>query len=129
MSPEPYVVQGNQPARTYPPKKEIGFFIWAMHYAYILLSLKDHQLYIGYSTDVFRRLEEHNRGYNSSTEYRRPLKMIYYEMHLSKNDAVRRERYFKTSKGKATLRQMLRTTLLEMSKEVLEKVSGSPTCH
>ena len=100
-----------------------------MHYAYILLSLKDHQLYIGYSTDVFRRLEEHNRGYNSSTEYRRPLKMIYYEMHLSKNDAVRRERYFKTSKGKATLRQMLRTTLLEMSKEVSGKVSGSPACH
>ena len=114
MNPEPHAVQGNRYAKTYPPKKVIGFFVRDMHYTYILLSLKDHQLYMGYSTDVLRRLEEHNRGYNSSTRYRRPLKLIYYEMHLSKHDASRREHYFKTSKGKATLRQMLRTTLSEV---------------
>jgi predicted GIY-YIG superfamily endonuclease len=39
------------------------------------------------------------------------LKLIYYESHLSKADAARREIYFKTTKGKSTLKQMLRESL------------------
>jgi len=44
------------------------------HYVYVLYSLKDNKLYIGYSTDVYRRLDEHNAGENTSTKYRRPFK-------------------------------------------------------
>lgn len=82
-----------------------------MHYVYILISLKDKEFYAGYSTDVFRRFKEHNCGYGASTQWRRPFELIYYEGHLSKKDAQRRERYFKTTKGKATLKQMLRESL------------------
>ncbi len=60
-----------------------------------------------------RRLKEHNDGKSSSTKSRRPLKLIYYEAHLSKEDAMRRESYFKTSKGKSTLRQIFRDTTKE----------------
>ena len=45
---------------------------------------------------------------------RRPLQLIYYEAHLSQSDAMRREKYFKTSKGKSTVRQMLRNSLEEL---------------
>jgi len=82
-----------------------------MFYVYVLLSLKDKKFYIGYTGDLKRRLKEHNSGKNISTKPRLPLKMIYYESHLSKVDAERREQYFKTTKGKATLRQMLRNSL------------------
>jgi hypothetical protein len=36
---------------------------------------------------------------------------MYYEAHTSKKDAKRREQYFKSTKGKSTLRQMLRNAL------------------
>jgi len=82
-----------------------------MHYVYVLLSLKDEKFYIGLTGDLQRRLKEHNTGKNISTKSRLPLKLLYYEAHLSKADAMRRERYFKTTKGKSTLKQMLRDSL------------------
>jgi len=82
-----------------------------MYYVYVLLSLKDNKFYIGLTRDLKRRLKEHNSGKNTSTKSRLPLELIYYEAHLPKTDAERRERYFKTSKGKSTLKQMLRDSL------------------
>ncbi len=81
-----------------------------MYYVYVLFSKKDQHLYIGMTNDLRHRLAEHRYGLTPSTRPRRPLQLIFYEAHASRLDAVRRERYFKTSKGKATLRQMLRDT-------------------
>jgi len=80
-------------------------------YAYVLYSLKDHKLYIGFTTNLKRRLSEHQQGKNISTSKRLPLKLIYAEAHLSEEDAKRREQYFKTDKGKTTLRMALRDSL------------------
>ncbi len=85
--------------------------LYKMYYVYVLLSLKDKKFYIGFSEDVNKRLADHNAGRNTSTKSRRPFELIYYETHLSKENAFRREAYFKTTKGKSTLKQMLRTTL------------------
>jgi len=82
-----------------------------MYYVYILLSKKDNKFYIGFTSDLKRRIKEHNNGKSSSTKSRRPLELIYYESHLSKKDALRREQYFKTSKGKSTIKLMLRNSL------------------
>jgi len=82
-----------------------------MYYVYVLLSLKDKKFYIGFTNDLKKRLKEHNSGNNISTKSRLPLELIYYEGHLSKKDTARREKYFKTTKGKSTLRQMLRDSL------------------
>jgi putative endonuclease len=81
------------------------------YYTYVLLSLKDHKFYMGYSEDVFKRLKAHNKGDNASTKNRRPLELIYFEAFRDKKDALRREKYFKTTKGKTTLRQMMREFL------------------
>jgi len=40
-----------------------------------------------------------------------PLRLIYFEAFLDKEDALRRESYFKTTKGKTTLRMMIREYL------------------
>ena len=82
-----------------------------MFYVYILQSLNDRKLYIGYSTDLRKRLKDHNSGGTKSTKGRRPFRLVYYEAHISKNDARRRETYFKTNKGKSSLRQILRNAL------------------
>lgn len=82
-----------------------------MYYVYVLLSKKDNNFYIGFTENVEQRVAEHNSKKNVSTRFRGPFKLIYYEGHTSKYDALRRERYFKTSKGKTTLRQILKDGL------------------
>ena len=82
-----------------------------MYYVYVLLSEKDKNFYIGFSENIEQRLNEHNAGKNVSTRSRRPFKLIYYEGHTLKSDALRREKYFKTSKGKTTLKQILKDAL------------------
>ena len=81
------------------------------HYVYVLLSEKDDKFYIGRTDDLKRRIAEHRQGKNVSTSKRLPLKLIFYEAYLSESDAERREIYFKTAKGKTTLKQMLRDSL------------------
>ena len=82
-----------------------------MYYVYILKSLRDNKLYIGYTTDLKKRFEKHQKGEVVAAKPRRPLKLIFYEAYKSKVDAKRREKYFKTDKGKSTLRMMLTDTL------------------
>lgn len=78
-----------------------------MYFVYILL-LSNNKFYTGFSDDLKRRFREHVLGKVKSTKNLRPVKLIFYEMFLHKKDAQRRERYFKTTKGKKVLRIMLR---------------------
>lgn len=82
-----------------------------MYYTYVLRSVKDRKLYIGYTTDLRRRFAEHQQGRNDSTRNRRPFELLFYEAFKDERDAKRRESYFKTDKGKSTLRQMLRFSI------------------
>lgn len=75
-----------------------------MYYAYVLL-LANNQFYLGSTSNLKRRIVEHRRKRRQSFE------LIFYEAFISKVDARRREKYFKTSKGKSSLRQILRDTL------------------
>lgn len=79
-----------------------------MFYTYVLLSEKGKNFYIGFTKNLEGRLEEHHRGSVISTDPRRPLKLIYYEACLNEQDAVRREKYFKSGFGRRFLRDRLR---------------------
>ena len=81
------------------------------HCVYVLFSLTDYKMYIGYSGGLRDRLTDHFNGKVKSTASRRPLKLIHVEYYLAKEDAVRREKYFKTTKGKRALKLMLRQTV------------------
>ncbi|HAW60313.1 MAG TPA: excinuclease ABC subunit C [Actinobacteria bacterium] len=81
------------------------------HCVYVLYSLKDGQFYIGYTSNLKQRLTDHFNGHSKSTAPRRPFVLIFCEYFLSKQDALRREKYFKTSSGKRAMRLMLRETL------------------
>lgn len=78
---------------------------------YVLRSATDGDFCVGFTTDLPRRLDEHNSGRNTSTAGRRPFVLIHAEMYVSKLDALRRELYLKTAKGRRTLRLMLREGL------------------
>lgn len=78
------------------------------YYVYVLLSEKDNQFYTGYTSDLKRRLSEHQSGKVHSTKYRLPLKLIYFEGCLHQQDATRREKYLKSGNGKIYLRNRMR---------------------
>lgn len=78
-----------------------------MFYIYILYSLKDNKFYIGFTTNLRKRVKNHNTNKVFSTKGRNPLRLIYYEAYLNKKDAIKREKYFKTDNGKRSLRLML----------------------
>ena len=83
-----------------------------MFYTYLLLSQKDHLWYTGYSNDLKRRFEQHNKGLVYSTSKRRPFTLIYYEACLTEDDAKARETYLKSGPGKRFLKNRLKFYLL-----------------
>ncbi|WP_207496750.1 GIY-YIG nuclease family protein [Aridibaculum aurantiacum] len=78
------------------------------YYVYVLLSEKDNLLYTGYTSDLRKRLELHNEGKVPSTQFRRPLRLIYFEGCIDQQDETRREKYLKSGNGKIYLRNRLR---------------------
>jgi putative endonuclease len=79
-----------------------------MFYVYVLHFLEDRGLYIGFSTDLRRRMAEHKHRASFATKYRGPWKLIYYEAYIDRQDAERRERYLKSGSGRRFVRQQLR---------------------
>lgn len=77
-------------------------------YVYVLESLKNRELYVGYSDNLKVRLEKHNRGAVLSTKRYMPWKLIYYEACLNREDAQRREKYFKNSQGRRLMKRRLK---------------------
>jgi putative endonuclease len=71
-----------------------------MHYTYVLLTGDAGRFYTGYSMDLRKRLTEHAAERVRWTATRQPVYLAYYEACQSREDALRRERFLKTGKGK-----------------------------
>lgn len=69
------------------------------YYTYVLRSVKDGNLYIGYTNDLSKRLWKHKNGEVNSTKNRRPFILVYYEVCFDKDSAIKREKYLKTTYG------------------------------
>jgi len=83
-----------------------------MFYVYILKSIKDNDLYIGFTNNLERRVDEHNKGMVSSTETRKPLSLIYFESYKSEKDARHRESNLKLrSRALAQLKKRIKESL------------------
>lgn len=78
-----------------------------MFYTYVLQSLKDGNLYVGWTPDLIRRFQEHTKGLVTSTKGRRPFKLIYYEACYEESKAIAREKYFKTGFGRRFLKERI----------------------
>ena len=81
-----------------------------MYYVYIL-RLANNQFYTGYTSDLRRRLREHQQGKSEFTSRYLPVELIHYEAYKQESDARRREAFLKTTEGKRLLRQQLRDLL------------------
>jgi len=77
------------------------------YYTYVLQSLKDKKLYVGYTNNLKARYKLHSTGKVKSTKDRRPLKLVYFEACQNKKSATKREKSLKTNYGRTYLKQRL----------------------
>ena len=83
-----------------PPSTFLSIIMVCVYYTYILWSSAKRRFYIGSSSDLRKRLIEHNRGGNASTKYGTPWIVLYYEAYRVKSLAQEKERVLK-KRGKA----------------------------
>lgn len=81
------------------------------YYTYILQSLKNDSLYIGYTSDLQKRFKEHNSGMSKATKPFIPYKLIFYEAFLNRIDAKNREEYLKGGYGRKTIKVLMKRYL------------------
>lgn len=81
-----------------------------MYYVYFL-KLSNGRVYKGSTSDLKRRVGEHEAGKAASTKPHRPLLLIGYEAYSKKSDALHRERFLKTTEGRRLFRQQYRDIL------------------
>ncbi|MBK6932987.1 MAG: GIY-YIG nuclease family protein [Saprospirales bacterium] len=79
------------------------------HYIYILQSQVDASFYTGYTSNISRRLQEHNAGLSSFTSRKIPWRLVYFEDFDDKSDALKRERFIKAMRNKNFILNLIRS--------------------
>ena len=69
-----------------------------MYFVYIL-KLKNGNYYTGYTSNLKRRLLDHNHKLVISTKSHSPTKLVFYAVFTTKLKALGFEKYLKTSSG------------------------------
>ncbi len=76
------------------------------YFTYVIWSQEKFQ-YIGYTPDLERRLNEHNSEMSHSTKYGHNWNIMYLKEFISRSDAMKHERYLKSSAGRRFLIKLL----------------------
>lgn len=78
-----------------------------MFYVYVLKSLKNGRHYTGSTNNLERRLSEHKSGQTKYTKVAGPFELIYQETYNNRLEAIRREKFLKSGKGREFLKEAL----------------------
>lgn len=78
-----------------------------MWIVYVLLSEVKPIKYVGFTSDINRRLKEHNSGLSKFTKAYKPWKLVYKEEFESRQEARNREKYLKSGFGREFLKNIL----------------------
>ncbi|PHX74302.1 MAG: excinuclease ABC subunit C [Chitinophagaceae bacterium] len=74
-----------------------------MFYAYVIKSIDHNYYYKGHCQDIEKRLAQHNNGFTKSIKPYIPFKLVYFEAFTNREDAIKREKYFKSAAGRRFL--------------------------
>lgn len=73
-----------------------------MHYVYIIKSINyPDQIYVGHTSDLKKRLSNHNCGTTPHTKKYKPWKLVMYLAFESEEKALEFEKYLKSHSGRA----------------------------
>ena len=79
-----------------------------MYFVYVLKSEKDGKLYYGFTDNIQRRLDQHNKDEVKSTKSRTPFELIYFEKTSNVIEARKREKYFKSGFGRKYIKNRIK---------------------
>ncbi len=79
-----------------------------MFSVYVLRSSTTGRRYVGSCSDLCDRLRRHNAGESAATKFGIPWMLIHEEHFSTRAEAMARERYFKTGRGRDELDQLAR---------------------
>jgi putative endonuclease len=75
-------------------------------FVYVLKN-SDGRLYIGFTTDLERRVSQHQEDKGGWTKGRGPWKLVHHETFTERKEALNRERNLKRGKANRELRYLL----------------------
>lgn len=78
-----------------------------MYFVYILKSGKDKSFYTGLTTNIKKRVVEHNQGMSSYTKSKLPWQLVWCGIFNNQHTAGLFEKYLKTGSGIAFTRKHL----------------------
>ena len=78
-----------------------------MQYVYFLQSLKDGSYYIGTTSNVDERLQDHNARLSKSTAHKRPWTLKRIEKYPNISLAYKRERFLKSKKSRKIIEKII----------------------
>ena len=78
-----------------------------MFFVYVIKSTVDNRLYKGLTTDLEKRVKEHNSEKTKSTSSYKPWILAYFEKFNSRDEARKREKYLKSGIGREFLKNKL----------------------
>ena len=84
-----------------PPESSSPFMSF---FVYVLKSQLTGSSYVGHTSDLQKRVVEHNNGKSLSTRGKRPWRLVYKEEYNTRSKAASREKYFKSVEGRLELR-------------------------
>ena len=87
-----------------------------MWYMYVVVC-NDNSLYCGITTNIERRLKQHNGAIKGGAKYtrsRRPVKIVYSEECKDRSDASKKEIKFKKLKRKEKLKKLSDHIILDL---------------
>jgi putative endonuclease len=77
-----------------------------MFHVYAIRSLSRNYVYVGLTSNLARRLNQHNSGHNKTTRAYAPFRLIHSESFPSRPQAREREIQLKSGLGKEFLRSL-----------------------
>ena len=77
-----------------------------MFFVYVIKSTLDGRLYKGLTSNLHKRINEHNSGKTKTTKAFKPWKLLYYEEFSTRVEARGREKYLKTGAGRRFLKSL-----------------------
>ncbi|MCH7402489.1 GIY-YIG nuclease family protein [Belliella kenyensis] len=78
-----------------------------VYYTYVLKSRDYDYFYKGHCKDLQKRLAQHNAGMTKSIKPFIPFDIVYFEEFKTLEEAIKREKYFKSSRGRKFLNKIL----------------------
>ena len=78
-----------------------------MYSVYVLKSESKKFQYVGQCRNIDKRLTEHNKGKVRSTKPYVPMELDHIEEFKTREEAVRKEKYYKSSVGRGIIKKIL----------------------